>query len=113
VVTGRSRLAIYLARIPAGLAIVVPLVAVGFTIVCAVCVFAAPTSINYDGTNVPANLSLSAFEHWAGEHPDTVICNFPYKGNITATSGVDLMGRAARDPVEESLWGPEDQRRRC
>ena len=44
VVTGRSRLALYLARIPAGLAIIVPLVAVGFTIVCMVCVFAAPTS---------------------------------------------------------------------
>ena len=42
VVTGRSRLALYLARIPAGLAIVVPLVAIGYTIVCAVCVFAAP-----------------------------------------------------------------------
>ena len=49
VVTGRSRLALYLARIPAGLAIVVPLVAIGFTIVCAVCVFAAPTTLNYDG----------------------------------------------------------------
>ena len=36
VVTGRSRLALYLARIPAGLAIVVPLVAIGYTIVCAV-----------------------------------------------------------------------------
>ena len=45
VVTGRSRLALYLARIPAGLAIIVPLVAVGFTIVCAVCVFAAPTRL--------------------------------------------------------------------
>ena len=44
VVTGRSRLALYLARIPAGLAIIVPLVAVGFTIVCTVCVFAAPTT---------------------------------------------------------------------
>ena len=44
VVTGRSRLALYLARIPAGLAIVVPLVAIGYTIVCAVCVFAAPAS---------------------------------------------------------------------
>ena len=43
VITGRSRLALYLARIPAGLAIVVPLVAAGFTIVCSVCVFAAPT----------------------------------------------------------------------
>ena len=57
VVTGRSRLALYLARIPAGLAIVVPLVAVGFTIVCAVCVFAAPKTLNYDGVNVPAGLS--------------------------------------------------------
>ena len=45
VVTGRSRLALYLARIPAGLAIIVPLVAVGFAIVCAVCVFAAPTQL--------------------------------------------------------------------
>ena len=42
VVTGRSRLALYLARIPAGLAIVVPMVAIGFTIVCTVCVLAAP-----------------------------------------------------------------------
>ena len=46
VVTGRSRLALYLARIPAGLAIIVPLVAIGFSIVCAVCVFAAPTKLN-------------------------------------------------------------------
>src|SRR5580692_12339127 len=42
VVTGRSRVALYLARIPAGLAILIPLVAVGFTILCVVCVFAAP-----------------------------------------------------------------------
>ena len=56
VVTGRSRLALYLARIPAGLAIIVPLVAVGFTIVCAVCVFAAPTQLNYDGVTVPPGL---------------------------------------------------------
>ena len=57
VVTGRSRLALYLARIPAGLAIVVPLVAIGFTIVCTVCVTAAPTKLNFDGVNVPAGLS--------------------------------------------------------
>ena len=69
--TGRSRLALYLARIPAGLAIVVPLVAAGFIIVCSVCVFAAPTRLNYDGTNVPAGLSRSAFESWAGEPSET------------------------------------------
>ena len=57
VITGRSRLALYLARIPAGLAIVIPMVAIGFTIVCAVCVLAAPTQLNYDGVNVPPGLS--------------------------------------------------------
>jgi hypothetical protein len=76
VVTGRSRLALYLARIPAGLAIVVPLVAIGFTIVCAVCVFAAPTKLSYDGVNVPAGLSRAGLENWAAGHPDEVVCNF-------------------------------------
>src|ERR1700728_3152030 len=51
VVTGRSRLALYLARIPAGLAIILPIVAVGFAIVCTVCVVAAPTAISYNGVN--------------------------------------------------------------
>jgi len=76
VVTGRSRLALYLARIPAGLAIIVPLVAVGFTIVCAVCVFAAPTRLSYSGVNVPANLSSAGLQSWAADHADEVICNF-------------------------------------
>jgi len=80
VVTGRSRLALYLARIPAGLAIIVPLVAVGFTIVCAVCVFAAPTTFNYDGANMPAGLSRAGFQSWAADHPNLVICDFPYNG---------------------------------
>jgi hypothetical protein len=76
VVTGRSRLALYLARIPAGLAIVWSLLAAGFTIVCLVCVFAAPTQINYNGVNVPAGLSLSGFEHWAAAHPGDALCAY-------------------------------------
>ncbi len=84
VVTGRSRLALYLARIPAGLAIIVPLVAVGFTIVCAVCVFAAPTQLSYQGVTVPPGLSHSAFDAWAGNHADEVICDFSYAGSMTA-----------------------------
>lgn len=79
VVTGRSRLALYLARIPAGLAIIVTLVAIGFTIVCAVCVFAAPTTLNYNGVNVPAGLSAAGLESWAGAHANEVICNFPLR----------------------------------
>ena len=76
VVTGRSRLALYLARIPAGLAIIVPLVAVGFAVVCAVCVFAAPTQLSFNGVNVPAGLSRAGLENWAADHADEVICNF-------------------------------------
>ena len=69
VVTGRSRLALYLARIPAGLAIIVPLVAVGFTIVCAVCVFAAPTRLSFNGVNVPGQpVALRGLESWAADH---------------------------------------------
>jgi hypothetical protein len=76
VVTGRSRVSLYLARIPAGLAIVVPLVAIGFTIVCAVCVFAAPTRLEFNGVTVPVHLSLPGLENWAADHPDEVVCNF-------------------------------------
>jgi hypothetical protein len=82
VVTGRSRLALYLARIPAGLAIVIPMVAIGFTIVCAVCVFAAPTTINYNGAKLPANMSLAGLENWAVNHPGQTNCDFPYNGNL-------------------------------
>jgi hypothetical protein len=77
VVTGRSRVALYLARIPAGLAILIPLVAVGFTILCAVCCFAAPAKAQYDGFTVPAGLSRSAFVQYAEKHADAVVCELP------------------------------------
>jgi len=78
VITGRSRVALYLARIPAGLAIIVPLVAMGFTIVCLVCVFAAPTSLDYDGVHVPVQLSQPAFQHWAADHANEVVNELPF-----------------------------------
>jgi hypothetical protein len=77
VVTGRSRLALYLARIPAGLGIIGPLVAIGFAIVCAVCVYAAPSTLDLNGIHVPAGLSKSQFETWAGDHANEVTCNLP------------------------------------
>jgi hypothetical protein len=77
VITGRSRMALYLARIPAGLGIILPLVAIGFTIVCLVCVFAAPTSFTYNGVRVPPGLSQVQLEHWAALHAGKVVDNFP------------------------------------
>jgi hypothetical protein len=91
VVTGRSRLALYFARIPAGLAIIVSAVALGFTVICVVCAFAAPTTVAYDGANIPAGLSLGGFEAWAGAHPNAVFCNFNFQSlppaNVSCGNG--------------------------
>lgn len=102
VVTGRSRLALYLARIPAGLAIVMSLVALGAAIVCAVCVFAAPTFINDGGVNVPAGLSRAGFENWAGTHAQEVVCGLPYEGPVPGyvTCQHDTGSRSAVSPAE-------------
>lgn len=81
VITGRSRLALYLARIPAGLGIILPLMAIGFTIVCAVSVFAAPSTLDYNGARVPAQLSRAELVHWATDHPNEVVNNFPLRIN--------------------------------
>jgi hypothetical protein len=75
VVTGRSRLALYLARIPAALAIVVPLVAIGYTIIAVVSVVAAPAFIDDWNVNIPPGLSRAGFEHWASGHAQPVICD--------------------------------------
>jgi hypothetical protein len=80
VVTGRSRLSLYFARIPAGLMIIVPVVAVGIIIVCSVCVIAAPTKLSFDGiNNIPVGLSRQGFITWADEHPRSVICDMGYR----------------------------------
>jgi hypothetical protein len=82
VVTGRSRMALYFARIPAGLAIVASMVAIGFTIVCVVCVLAAPKTINYDGVTLPAGLTSSQFNAYAENHLNVAICDLQYNGSL-------------------------------
>jgi len=106
VVTGRSRVALYLARIPAGLAIIVPLVAVGFTIVCGVCVLAAPTRLNYNGVDVPANLSQAGLVSWAGDHADEVICNFGIKIGPSSTQGSTIAAAVNSVPCGNGPGGP-------
>ena len=98
VITGRSRLALYFARIPAGLAIIVPMVAVGFTIVCAVCVFAAPTKLYYQGVSVPPGLSATGFESWAAQHPKEAVCGFPYRGPIGIPCLINQNGKVVTPP---------------
>jgi hypothetical protein len=72
VVTGRSRLALYLARIPSGLAIVLPLVAVAFAMVCLVTSYAGtpqPATIAVNSGSVPAGLDQAQLQTWLVQHP--------------------------------------------
>jgi hypothetical protein len=72
VITGRSRLALYLARIPAGLSILLPLVAIAFAVVCLVTCYegvSQPTSINEGGISVPVHLDQAQLQTWLVQHP--------------------------------------------
>jgi len=109
-VTGRSRLALYLARIPAGLAIIVPLVAVGFTVVCAVCVFAAPTRLEFNGVNVPVNLSRAGLETWAADHADEVICNFGFRVGPSSPDGSAISAAVNSVPCGNGPGGTSVQK---
>ncbi len=106
VVTGRSRLALYLARIPAGLAIVVPLIAIGYTIICAVSVFAAPTFIDDSNVNIPPGLSRAGFENWAGNHAVPVICSLPYNGHVPGLVACDGPPRWSKSAITPAQPAP-------
>lgn len=72
VITGRSRVALYLARIPAGLAIIVPLVALAFTMNCLVTSFEGspnPTSVGLYGVNAPQHLDQAELQAWLLKSP--------------------------------------------
>jgi hypothetical protein len=73
VITGRSRLALYLARIPAGLAILVPALAVAFTMLCLVTSYEAvpqPTTVSMNnGISIPANFDQAQLQTWVAAHP--------------------------------------------
>jgi hypothetical protein len=81
VITGRSRVALFLACIPAGLAILLPVVALAFTMCCLVTSFEGvpnPTALSVNnGVSIPVNLSESQFHSWIEEHPREALEAFP------------------------------------
>jgi hypothetical protein len=83
VVTGRSRLALYLTRIPAGLAILASLLAISYLAICAVSVFAAPAFVSDWNLNIPPGLSKAGFENWSRDRALPVICSL-YDGRLPA-----------------------------
>ena len=80
VITGRSRLALYLARIPAGLAITVPLVALAFLMNCLVTSYQSPpnpTTVSFYGvTAAPADLSQAGLQAWLLQNQQQVANGF-------------------------------------
>jgi hypothetical protein len=73
VITGRSRLALYLARIPAGLAILLPAVALAFTMLCLVTSYESesqPTSVAMNANiSIPPYFDQAQLQTWAQQHP--------------------------------------------
>ena len=62
------------------------MVAIGFAIVCMVCVFAAPTHVDFDGVSIPGHLSKSGLENWAADHPAAAICRFGFRTVMLANA---------------------------
>jgi hypothetical protein len=81
VITGRSRLALYLARIPAGLAIILPLAGLGFALVCLVTAFLGTPQSNFvnfvhftgptssASVSIPSYLDQAQLHSWLLSHP--------------------------------------------
>ena len=79
VITGRSRLALYLARIPAGLAVVVPLFALAFTMTCLVTSYEGipnPATVNLYGLSAPAHLDQAELQTWLLQNQQQVANGF-------------------------------------
>jgi hypothetical protein len=114
VVTGRSRLALYLARIPAGLAVVMSVAAIGYTLICAVSVFAAPAFVSDSGVNIQPGLSAAGFEHWARDHANVVLCDLPDNsgpapGGVACPNGPPWWSKSALTPGHPATAAVENR----
>jgi hypothetical protein len=109
VVTGRSRLALYFARIPAGLAIIGTALAMGYTIVCLVCCLSAPSQVSYSGLNVPYGLSQQGFVTWSVQHTDQVVCDYYYQAPLNVPCGPNGVVPASRLPKGVNVTGQPTQ----
>ena len=106
VITGRSRLALYLARIPAGLAVILPIIALAFTVLCLVTGYAGtpqPTSVNVNGVSIPANFNQAGLQGWIRQHPQLAAEAFlpgpAGPSGPTSSSSPAPSGAAAGQPI--------------
>ena len=107
VITGRSRVALYLARIPAGLAVILPLVALAFTMNCLVTSFEGspnPTSVALYGVNVPEHLDQSGLLAWLLKSPVQYATTLPLDLGPGVTTPGAAQARIAIDGDIGSLY---------
>jgi hypothetical protein len=105
VITGRSRLALYLARIPAGLAITVPLVALAFLMNCLVTSYQSPpdpTTVSFYGvTAAPEALSQAGLQTWLLQHEQQVGNGF--LPGLPAGPGITPTPAQVRSAIDKNI----------
>ena len=107
VITGRSRVALYLARIPAGLAVIIPLVALAFTMNCLVTSFEGspnPTSVALYGVNAPEHLDQAGLQAWLLKSPVQYATTLPLDLGPGVTTPGAAQARIAIDGDIGSLY---------
>ncbi|MCW2892089.1 MAG: hypothetical protein JWO75_1578 [Actinomycetia bacterium] len=107
VITGRSRVALYLARIPAGLAVILPLVALAFTMNCLVTSFEGspnPTSVALYGVNAPEHLDQAGLQAWLLKSPVQYATTLPLDLAPGVTTPSAAQARTAIDGDIGSLY---------
>jgi hypothetical protein len=105
VITGRSRLALYLARIPAGLAITVPLVGLAFVINCLVTSYESPpnpASVSFYGVNgAPDNLNQAGLQTWMLQNAQQIANGF--LPGLPAGPGITPTPAQARAAIDKNI----------
>jgi hypothetical protein len=107
VITGRSRVALYLARIPAGLAVILPLVALAFTMNCLVTSFEGspnPASVALYGVNAPEHLDQAGLQAWLLKSPVQYATMLPLDLAPGVTTPSAAQARTAIDGDIGSLY---------
>jgi hypothetical protein len=105
VITGRSRLALYLARIPAGLAITVPLVALAFLMNCLVTSYESPpnpTTASFYSVTAPDHLSQAGLQTWMLQNTQQEI-NGGFLPGLPSGPGITPTAAQVRSAIDKNI----------
>ncbi len=107
VITGRSRLALYLARIPAGLAILLPAVALAFTMLSLVTSYESipqPTSVTMSANvSIPPYLDQAQLQTWTRQHPQEAAGAFQPPADLNGSRSATRTGTDYTDYVTNEV----------